>query len=50
MSLRHAKRDEALTAAYPEQIFVTELDVTNPASIEAAIAAGVARFGRMDAV
>ncbi|MFB5268833.1 SDR family NAD(P)-dependent oxidoreductase [Paenibacillus enshidis] len=39
-----------MAAEYPERIFVTELDVTNPASIEAAIAAGAARFGRIDTV
>lgn len=44
------KPDQRLAAEYPEQILVTELDVTNPASIEAAIVAGVARFGRIDTV
>lgn len=44
------KPDRSLAEEYPERIFVTELDVTKPASIEAAIAAGIARFGRIDTV
>lgn len=44
------KPDRRLTEENPERIFVTELDVTEPATIEAAIAAGIARFGRIDAV
>ncbi|MFB5676575.1 SDR family oxidoreductase [Paenibacillus terreus] len=44
------KPDQSLAAEYPERILVTELDVTNPASIEAAIAAGAARFGGIDTV
>ncbi|MFM9278217.1 SDR family oxidoreductase [Paenibacillus jiagnxiensis] len=44
------KPDQRLAEEYPERILVTELDVTNPASIEAAIAAGAARFGRIDTV
>ncbi|QGQ99344.1 SDR family oxidoreductase [Paenibacillus psychroresistens] len=44
------KPDQRLAAENPERIFVTELDVTKPASIEAAIAAGIARFGKIDAV
>jgi NAD(P)-dependent dehydrogenase (short-subunit alcohol dehydrogenase family) len=44
------KPDQSLAAENPERIFVTELDVTKPASIEAAIAAGIARFGQIDAV
>ncbi|NHN29698.1 SDR family oxidoreductase [Paenibacillus agricola] len=44
------KPDQRLAAENPERIFVTELDVTKPASIEAAIAAGIARFGQIDAV
>ncbi|WP_338554382.1 SDR family oxidoreductase [Paenibacillus sp. KS-LC4] len=44
------KADQRLTEENPERIFVTELDVTKPATIEAAIAAGIARFGRIDAV
>ncbi|MGZ7442997.1 SDR family oxidoreductase [Paenibacillus sp. TH7-28] len=44
------KPDRRLAEENPERIFVTELDVTEPATIEAAIAAGIARFGRIDAV
>ncbi|CAK4824589.1 unnamed protein product [Aphanomyces euteiches] len=44
------KPDQSLALEYPERIFVTELDVTKPTSIEAAIAAGIARFGQIDAV
>jgi len=44
------KPDQSLAVENPERIFVTELDVTKPASIEAAIAAGIARFGKIDAV
>ncbi|CAM4254589.1 MAG: SDR family oxidoreductase [Paenibacillus macerans] len=44
------KPDRRLAEENPERIFVTELDVTKPATIEAAIAAGIARFGRIDAV
>ncbi|MCR8632081.1 SDR family oxidoreductase [Paenibacillus radicis (ex Xue et al. 2023)] len=44
------KPDQSLVAENPERIFVTELDVTNPASIEAAISAGISRFGQIDAV
>ncbi|NOV03610.1 SDR family oxidoreductase [Paenibacillus planticolens] len=44
------KPDQSLATEYPERIFVTALDITNPASIEAAIAAGIARFGQIDAV
>ncbi|MBW7456628.1 SDR family NAD(P)-dependent oxidoreductase, partial [Paenibacillus sepulcri] len=44
------KPDESIAAENPDRIFVTALDVTDPASIETAIAAGAARFGRIDAV
>ncbi|GIP09124.1 SDR family NAD(P)-dependent oxidoreductase [Paenibacillus macerans] len=44
------KPDRRLAEENPDRIFVTELDVTKPATIEAAIAAGIARFGRIDAV
>ncbi|GGG20670.1 SDR family oxidoreductase [Paenibacillus aceti] len=44
------KPDRRLAEENPERIFVTELDVTKPATIEAAIAAGIARFGRIGAV
>ena len=44
------KPDHSLAADYPDHILVTALDVTDVASIEAAIAAGMARFGQIDAV
>ncbi|MBB6690055.1 SDR family oxidoreductase [Cohnella xylanilytica] len=44
------KPDPRLAEENPERISVTELDVTEPATIEAAIAAGIERFGRIDAV
>ena len=44
------KPDQSVAEGNPERIFVTALDVTNPASIEAAIAAGIAKFGKIDAV
>jgi Short-chain alcohol dehydrogenase of unknown specificity len=44
------KPDERIAAENPERILVTALDVTSPTSIEAGIAAGIARFGRIDAV
>ncbi len=44
------KPDARMVAEDPKRIFITELDVTSPASIEAAIAAGIDRFGRIDAV
>jgi len=44
------KPDQSLAAGYPEQMLVLPLDVTNPASIESAIAAGIARFGHIDTV
>lgn len=44
------KPDQSLAEEIPERIFVTALDITNPASIEAAISAGIARFGKIDAV
>lgn len=44
------KPDQSLATEHPERIAVTALDITDPASIEAAIAAGVARFGKIDAV
>ncbi|CDZ37743.1 SDR family oxidoreductase [Neorhizobium galegae] len=42
--------DPELANAYPDRILVTALDVADPASIEAAIEAGIARFGGLDAV
>lgn len=44
------KPDQSLAAGYPDQMLVLPLDVTNPASIETAIAAGIARFGQIDTV
>ena len=44
------KPDERLATDNPERIFVTKLDVTDPASIQEAIAAGIAKFGKIDAV
>jgi len=44
------KPDPRLAEENPERIYVTELDVAKPATIEAAIAAGIDRFGRIDAV
>ncbi|MBE1496393.1 NAD(P)-dependent dehydrogenase (short-subunit alcohol dehydrogenase family) [Amycolatopsis lexingtonensis] len=39
-----------LAARYGEQVHVERLDVADPAAAEAAIAAGVAAFGRLDVV
>ncbi|ANS73231.1 short-chain dehydrogenase [Paenibacillus yonginensis] len=44
------KADKRLEQDYPGKIFVTELDVTSPATIKAAIEAGIKRFGRIDTV
>ncbi|KAI7258164.1 hypothetical protein KC345_g10612 [Hortaea werneckii] len=44
------KPNERIAEGNPERIFVTDLDVTSPASIEAAISAGISRFGQIDAV
>lgn len=44
------KPDRRLAEENPDRIFVTELDVAKPDTIEAAIAAGIDRFGRIDAV
>lgn len=44
------KPDPRFAEETPSRIYVTELDVTKPATIEAAIAAGIDRFGRIDAV
>jgi NAD(P)-dependent dehydrogenase (short-subunit alcohol dehydrogenase family) len=44
------KPDERVAEGYIEQFLVTTLDVTDPASITEAIAAGVSRFGQIDAV
>lgn len=42
--------DPTLAATHPERLLVVPLDVADPASIEAALAAGAARFGGIDAV
>ncbi|MCB0195033.1 MAG: SDR family oxidoreductase [Anaerolineae bacterium] len=44
------KPDNSLAAENPDNVLVTALDVTDVASIEAAIAEGVARFGQIDVV
>lgn len=44
------KPEPSLAEAHPDRILVAPLDVADPASIDAAIAAGIARFGRLDAV
>lgn len=42
--------DDTLAADYPDHTLVAALDVTDVASIETAIAAGIARFGQIDVV
>lgn len=42
--------DRSLAEEFPDNILVAALDVAVPASIDAAIAMGLARFGRLDAV
>jgi NAD(P)-dependent dehydrogenase (short-subunit alcohol dehydrogenase family) len=44
------KPEPDLAAAYPERVLVHALDVSDRASIDAAIHAGVERFGALDAV
>ncbi|NQX45475.1 SDR family oxidoreductase [Paenibacillus tritici] len=44
------KPDGRIAEGHPDQFLVTALDVTSPASIEAAISAGISRFGQIDAV
>ncbi|AIQ19315.1 short-chain dehydrogenase [Paenibacillus sp. FSL H7-0357] len=44
------KPDERIAEGNPEKFLVTALDVTSPVSIEAAISAGISRFGQIDAV
>ncbi|MBC7314168.1 MAG: SDR family oxidoreductase [Rhizobium sp.] len=44
------KPDGALASEYPERILEAALDIADPASIDAAIKAGVDRFGGLDAV
>jgi NAD(P)-dependent dehydrogenase (short-subunit alcohol dehydrogenase family) len=39
-----------LASEYPDRILVAPLDVADPASIEAAVEAGIRRFGGLDAV
>jgi NAD(P)-dependent dehydrogenase (short-subunit alcohol dehydrogenase family) len=45
---RDISRLKALVAEAPERVLAQSLDVTRPGDAEAAIAAGVARFGRID--
>ena len=42
--------DPELANQYPDRVLVQPLDVTDPASVEAALAAGVERFGGIDVV
>ena len=42
--------DPELAAAHPDRVLVAPLDVADPQSIQAAIEAGVTRFGGIDAV
>lgn len=44
------KPDPELAHEYPDRILVQPLDVTDPASVEAALAAGIERFGGIDVV
>lgn len=44
------KPEPSLAGEYPERMLVEALDVADPASIEAAIQAGIARFGGLDVV
>lgn len=44
------KPDDRIAIDHPDRILVTALDVTDVASIEAAITAGSARFGQIDVV
>ena len=45
-TMRRPEAGSSLAAL--DRVFVTRLDVQDPASIDAAIAAGIARFGRID--
>jgi NAD(P)-dependent dehydrogenase (short-subunit alcohol dehydrogenase family) len=42
--------DATLAGEYPDRILVAALDVADPASVAAAVQAGIARFGGLDAV
>ncbi len=42
--------DSSLADEYPDRIFVKELDVADPASVDVAVRAAIQRFGRLDAV
>ncbi|WP_018182728.1 SDR family oxidoreductase [Kaistia granuli] len=44
------KPEPDLAAAYPDRVLVHALDVSDPRSIDAAIRAGIERFGALDAV
>ena len=45
-TMRNPDKETELTAL--DNVLITRLDVTDPASIDAAVAAGLARFGRLD--
>src|SRR5262245_58478441 len=47
-TMRAPDRENELTAL--ERTLVARLDVQDPASIESAVAAGIAKFGRIDAL
>lgn len=44
------KPDATLAAEFPERIFEAALDVADPASIDAALEAGMTRFGAVDVI
>jgi NAD(P)-dependent dehydrogenase (short-subunit alcohol dehydrogenase family) len=44
------KAEPGLADEYPDRVFVQALDVTDPASVQAAVHAGIERFGGLDAV
>jgi NAD(P)-dependent dehydrogenase (short-subunit alcohol dehydrogenase family) len=44
------KPEPSLAAEFPDRILVEALDVADPASVQAAVQAGVERFGGLDAV
>jgi NAD(P)-dependent dehydrogenase (short-subunit alcohol dehydrogenase family) len=44
------RADRTLERDHPDHLFVQEIDVTDDASVAAAIGAGVDRFGRLDAI
>lgn len=44
------KPEPSLAEEFPDRVLVEALDVADPASVEAAVAAGIARFGSLDVV